>query len=121
MQAPSAGAVGDLVTAGEAVGEHQSLAGGCAQGGQQRQLAAGDRGLVVLGREAEGAGEAAAAGVEEGDVEAGAGEEIAIGAHAHDGFVVAVAVEDRLPGERGRLPMRRTLLQQLGEGEDVLP
>ena len=86
---------------------------------QQRLLAAGHRHLVVVGLEAEGAGEAAAAGVEEGDVEAGLGEKVAVGPHAHHRLVVAVAVDDGLAGELRRLPVRRALLEQLGEGEDV--
>ena len=72
----------------------------CAQPRQQRLLGAGLADLAVAGGEAEVAGQAAAAGVEPLDVDAGPLEQLAVGVPPQDRVLVAVHL-----GER---PRRRT-------------
>jgi hypothetical protein len=55
----------------------------------------GDVVLVVVALEAEGAGHAAASGGGGLEVDADAVQEGFFGGHLHDGFVMAVAVEER--------------------------
>ena len=67
-----------------------------ADGGEQDALAECLRDLVFVFFEAEGAGHAAAAGVEELDVGSGGAEDLHLVLHAHGGVVMAVAVDDDL-------------------------
>lgn len=61
----------DLGAATEAVGEHDVVGVGVAQGGEQYPLGACLGDLVVAGLEAKVAGQAAAAGVEKAGIDAG--------------------------------------------------
>ena len=69
---------------------------GLAHGRQQHALADGDRDVVVVCLEAERAGHAAAAGVEQLVVEAELLEHRVLGVERHDVLVVAVPLHERL-------------------------
>lgn len=76
------------------------MGAGAADSRQEDPFCEGLGDLKLLALEAERPSHAAAAGVEQGNPGSGAAEEVELGAHLHDGFVVAMAVEDdALPGE----------------------
>ena len=80
---------------------------GAAAAASARRSASAD--LAVAGGEAEVAGQAAAAGVEPLDVDAGPLEQLAVGVPAQDGVLVAVHLGERRRVVRRarRLPSRR--------------
>jgi hypothetical protein len=116
----AAGGLLDLGPAAEAVGDHQRVGVGLAHGGQQGVLADLHGDLVMLALEAERARHAAAAGVQHLGVQPGGGQQPPVGAHAHDGLLVAVALHDRPAGQRRRRPPVGLAGQQLGQGVGLL-
>ena len=102
MEGAAVGHLGDLLAAAEAIGDDQPVGGGAANGGEEFEFADGLGDFVFVVFEAEGAGHAAASGGGglEGDAEAA--QEGFFGGHLHDGFVVAVAVEQGFAVELGQ-------------------
>src|SRR5581483_7138474 len=101
MQRVAAGAVADLLTAADAVGDDERIARGT-HGGQHTELAHFHRYVVVLGVEAERAGHAAAAGFDRPDVELwNQAQGLLHRAHEAECFLMAMTVQERAPrGER---------------------
>ena len=95
MQGAGVGVLGDLFAAAEAVADDDGF-GVVADGGEKDAFAQFLREVVFFFFEAEGAGHAATAGVEEFDVCSGEAEEGELVVHAHGGAVMAVAVDDDL-------------------------
>ena len=87
----------DLLAATEAVGDDDGGGAGGLDGGKQAVVGDGPRDLEFVGFEAEGAGHAAAAGLDGLDRGAGLAEERDFaGRAAEDGFVMAVAVKENV-------------------------
>src|SRR5436305_14657139 len=103
MERAAAGRLGDLGAAAEAVGEERGGGIGAADGGEEGALGDGERYMVMVAGEAESAGHAAAAGVEEAGLGAEAGEERTVGREPHHRVVMAVRVDEHRAGrvERG--------------------
>lgn len=115
------GVLGDLFAATEAVGDEDVGWGGAACGWQEDSFAEGLRDGVVLAFKAKRACHAAAAGVEEFDLCAGAAEPLEFVFHVEDGFVVAVAVEeDAGVGVLGGLVVGRVAGEELAEQEGLV-
>ena len=93
MQGVTRRALGDLFAATEAVGYDQPIGRGVADSGEKFEFADGDRDAVLLSLEAEGAGHAAAAGSWTLEVDPNAVKKSLLGSHLHQGFLVAVSVE----------------------------
>src|SRR4029079_529453 len=93
----------DLVTAREAVGDDQGLAGCAADGGEDAALAAGARDLVVRRLVAPSAGPPAAAAVGRHEMRPHAAEELLLRLDAARRGGVAVALEDDVALEPRRL------------------
>jgi hypothetical protein len=96
MQGLAARALGDLFAATEAVGNDQPVCGGSADGRHKLKFADGDGDIVFVGFETERASHAAASGGWALEVDAEAAQDGLFGSHLHQGFLVAVAVEERL-------------------------
>jgi len=112
--------LGDLFAAAEAVGDEDCFPRCTADGREENAFTNGLGDFEFFTLEAEGAGHAAAAGVEEGDGGAGAAEEVDFGGYFEDGFVVAVAVdEEAAAGKVGRLEMGRVADEEFAEEEGL--
>ncbi|MGB9145410.1 MAG: hypothetical protein WCC14_06295, partial [Acidobacteriaceae bacterium] len=108
MNGAARGVLRDLLAATEAIGDEEGFGRGVADRGQKDALAEDLRDLEFFALEAERPGHAAAAGVEQFDLSAGAAQEVDFISHLHHGFVMAVAVEDDLrAGELRGLVFRR--------------
>ena len=94
MKCASVCTLRDLLVAAEAVGDHQPVGGGLADGREEFEFADGDGDIVFVALEAEGAGHAAATGSGRLEVDADAAENGFFRSHLHKRFLVAVAVED---------------------------
>src|SRR5690349_3187855 len=94
MEGLAAGELGDLLAAGEAIGDDERVGAGAADGGQERALSDPNRDVVVVLLETEGAGHAAAAGVEDFEVEAEAAQERFLGVHRQDSLLLAMALDE---------------------------
>ena len=90
----AAGVLRDLLAATEPVSDEDGLGRGGADGGQQNAFAEGLGDFKFVMLEAEGAIHAAAAGVEQVNVGAGAAEEGELVGHLHQGLVMAMALDD---------------------------
>jgi hypothetical protein len=99
MQRLAIGALSDLFAATEAVGDDQPVRRSFADGGKKFEFADCDRNVVFLSLEAELASHAAATGGGALEVDAEAAQDGLLGRHLHDGFVMAVAVEECLAVE----------------------
>jgi hypothetical protein len=99
VEGVAGGALGDLLAAAESVGDDEPVGGGTADGREKFEFADGLGDVVVVVLEAEGSGHAAASGSWGLEVDADAVEERFFGGHLHDGFVVAVSVEEGFAGE----------------------
>jgi hypothetical protein len=116
----AAGVLRDLLAATEPVSDEDGLRGGGADGGQQYAFAEGlgDCEFVVF--EAERASHAAAAGVEQIDVGTGAAEEGELVGHFHEGFVMAVALDDDFAaGMLGGLEVGGVMDEEFAEEESL--
>ena len=100
VQSVAVGALGDLLAATETVGDNQSFWGGGADGREEFELADGLGDRVFFFFESERSGHAAAAWSGGVEIEAEAGEDGFFGGHFHDGFVVAVAVDEGFAAQR---------------------
>jgi hypothetical protein len=116
MEGVARGVLTDLLAATEAVGYEDGLRIGLAYGGQEDAIGEDLRDFELFALEAERASHAAAAGVEMVDVGSGAAEEVELGVDLHDGFVVAVGVDDELLSrERWRLEAGRVAGEEVAE------
>jgi hypothetical protein len=88
----------NLPPTAEPVGGQQCVGGGTAHRRQQHALAARRRDVVFAALEAEGAGHAAAAGIEDVKVETEALEQGVFGGKADDRLVMAMSVHDGAAG-----------------------
>jgi hypothetical protein len=84
--------------------------GRLADGGEKFEFADGFRDVVFVFFEAEGASHAAASGSGAVEVDADAAQDGFFGGHLHDGFVMAVAVDEALRFELGQREFLRVLL-----------
>jgi len=117
----AAGVLRDLLAAAEAIGNEDGLGRSGADGGQENAFAEslGDFKLVAF--EAEGAGHAAAAGVEQIDVGAGAPEQFQFRCHLHQGFVMAVPLDDDFAaGMLGGMEVRGVPGEKLAEQQGLI-
>jgi hypothetical protein len=115
------GILRDLLAAAEAVGDEDGFGRGGADGGEENPFAErlGDDEFFAL--EAERAGHAAATGVEEFDFGAGAAEDRDFVGHLHDGFVMAVTLEDDFSADKlGGLEIRDVTGEEFAEEEGLL-
>src|SRR5207248_8955871 len=78
----------DLRSAAESVGEYERVGRGGAHRGKKLALSARDRDVVVAALEAEVAGQAAAPGIEDLEIEADGLEQTLVGSGVHDSMVV---------------------------------
>src|SRR6185437_12360010 len=116
VQRPAGRVLGDLLAATKFVGNEKGFRRGAPDGGQKHPLGQGLRNLELLALKAEGAGHAAAPGVEQGNGGPSAAEQIHLGVHFHQRLMVAVAVQnDSLSGEIGRLVAWRTLSEKVAQ------
>src|SRR5580692_9514797 len=99
MEGAAVGHLGDLLAAAEAIGDDQPVGGGAANGGEEFEFADGGGNFVFVALEAERSGHAAASGRGGLEVDAEAAQKRFLGGHLHDGFVMAVAVEQRFAVE----------------------
>ena len=118
MQRTAVCQLGDLFAATEAVGEDEAIFWRVADGGEEFEFADGLRDFVFVVEEAEGAGHAAAAGGGRVEVDAEAAQEGFFGGHLHQGFVMAVAVDEGLSVQAGELHV--VTFQELAEQECLL-
>ena len=95
-------ALGDLFAATETIGDDEPVCGSVADGRQEFEFADGDGDVVFVGFEAEGAGHAATSRSRAGEVDAQAAQDGLLGGHLHNGFLVAVAVQERFAMELGQ-------------------
>jgi len=115
------GVLRDLLAATEAIGDEESVGRGAADGGQQDAFTEDLRDLEFFALEAERPGHAAAAGVEQFDLSAGAAQEVDFISHLHHGFVMAVAVEDDFrAGELRGLVVGRVADEEFAEEEGLV-
>ncbi len=108
MQGTTGGTLGDLFAATETVGEDQPVVGSLADGGKKFHLADGDGEVVLFGFEAERAGHAAAPGGRSLEVNAEAAQDGLFGRHFHQGFVMAVSMEECFAIEAGQREVLRS-------------
>jgi hypothetical protein len=99
MQRVAICTLSDLFAAAEAIGDYEPVSRGFADGGEKFEFADRDRNLIFLGLETKRAGHPAATGGGALEVDAQAAQDGLLGSHLHDGFVMAVAVEERLTVE----------------------
>ena len=94
MKSAAGRVLGDLLLATEAVGDEDVAGCGGSDGGKQDAFGQGlgDGKLFLF--KAEGSGHAAASGVEKGDLGTGTLENLNLGLHLRQRFLVAVAVQD---------------------------
>ena len=98
MASAPAGAMVDLLTAGDARDRDLRRNGRGLDGGKEREGAHAARNVVMLGFESERAGHATAAGVDEGGIESGQLEGAERGVRTGEGLLVAVRMEqERAP------------------------
>jgi hypothetical protein len=103
MKSRPAGELPDLLAAGEAVGDHARLIRSGADFGQQAALGAPPGDFEMLAAlEAEGAGHAAAAGVEDLDLEARSGEQGLLVGRPEQRALMAVRLRYRAAREASR-------------------
>src|SRR5690606_26627961 len=105
----------DLLAATEPVRDDDRVLAGLADRWQQHALAGADRDLVLLRLEAERAGHAAAAGVEDLEVQADPRQELLLGVEVHDRLVMAMAVDDGACAEPRRFVALSLADQELGQ------
>src|SRR5438067_9506840 len=96
VQGTAVRGLGNLFTTTEAIGDEKCVPGGRADGGQQDALPTFDGDVVVVFLKAEGTSHPAATSVEYRVVEPELVEDSLLGSGAHDGFVMAVQVNDGL-------------------------
>src|SRR3954469_1196450 len=119
MQRTAAGLLGDLLAATEARGNDQGVLRSLAHGGEEHLLAHRDRDVVALPLlEAEGAGHAAAAGVEHLQIEPEIAQHLHRVVHVEDRFLMAMAVEQGLALQLREID-RVLLDEEFAEGEDL--
>src|SRR5438093_1422579 len=94
---------------------------GVADGGEQHELPDLQRHVVMLALEAERAGHAATAGVEEFVIELHGIEDAALRIHFHDRAMMTVAVDDRLAMKLRERDAGRVAIQELAEREGLPP
>src|SRR5580693_872183 len=87
-------ALGDLFAATKAVSDDQPVGRSAADGGEEFEFADGDRNIIFVGFEAEGAGHAAAAGSGALEIDTQPAQDGLFSGHLHQGFVMAVAMEE---------------------------
>lgn len=107
----------DLFAATEAVGDYEPITGGLADSGQEFKFADGLRDFVFVTLKTERARHAAAAGGRSSKIDAKAVKDGFFRSHLHDGFLMAMAMEDRFAIEF----RQRDLLcfQKFAEQEDL--
>ena len=120
MEGVAVGLLRDLFAAAETVGYDQPVGGSLADGGEEFEFSDGFGDVVFIFFEAEGSGHAAAAGGGRGVVDAHAMEDGFFGGHSHDGFMVAVAVDESAAGEFRERKIFRALIEKLAEQEDLV-
>ena len=119
MKCASVCTLRDLLVAAEAVGDHQPVGGGLADGREEFEFADGDGDIVFVALEAEGAGHAAATGSGRLELDADAAQDGFFGGHLHERFVMAVAVKDGLTVYLGRGEMRGVDFEEFAEQESL--
>src|SRR5882672_2133398 len=111
--------LGNLFAATEAVGDDQPVGRSLADGWHQFEFADGDGDVVFIGFEAEGASHAATAGGGTLEVDAEAAEDGLFGGHLHEGFVMAVAVEERFALEVRQWETPRVGFEELAKKKSL--
>ena len=111
--------MGDLFAATETVGNDEPVGWRLADGGKKFEFADGDGDFVLIWFKTEGAGHAAATGSRSVEVDADAAQDGLFGGHLHQGFVMAVAVEDRFAIELGQRDMRGVSFEEFAEQESL--
>ncbi len=119
VQGVTVGFLGDLFAATEAVGNDEPVGRRLPDGGKKFQFADGARDFVLLFLKTKSASHAAASGRGRGEVDAHAAEDGFLGSHLHDGFVMAVAVNQRFAGELRDREIFGVLLKEFAEQEDL--
>ena len=125
VEGPDVGELIDLLAATEAIGDDDGGWGGGLESGKQAIVRDGLRDLEFIGFEAEGAGHAAASGLDGLDRCAGLAEERDFaGRAAEDGFVMAVAVQQNVraleaPRDEIGREIRRLGGEEIGEKPDL--
>ena len=112
--------MGDLFATAEAIGDDQRVLVGVADGGQQDALTTCDGDVVVGFLEAESPGHATATRVEYRVVEPKLLEDSLLWRCTHDGFVMAVHVDDSFALELWKLIVPRFPFKELTEHKDLL-
>src|SRR5437899_2564623 len=102
MESAAAGKIFNLLVTTESVSDNQRVWGGSSHGGQQDAFADLDRDIIFLRFKAKRSCHAAAPGIEDMKVEAGALQQFRFRIEFKDRFVVAMGVDDGLALELGR-------------------
>jgi len=119
MQGVTVGFLSDLLAATETVGDDEPVGGSVTDSGKQFEFADGARDCVLFFFKTKGAGHAAASGSGRGEIDAHAAENGFLGGHLHDGFVMAMAMDERFAGEFGDGEIFGVLFEKFAEQEDL--
>ena len=115
MESVAVGALRDLFPATEAIGDNKSLGRSFANGWQQFQLSNLLRKLVLLLLKAKRSSHPTASRGGRVEVEPHAGKDCLFVRHFHDGFVVAVPVDERFSAKLRHDEVLRLLFQEFAE------
>jgi hypothetical protein len=110
----------NLLAATEAIGHDQPIGRSLADGGQKFEFANGFRDAIFFFFEAECSSHAAAPGGGGGEGDAHAVENSFFRSHLHNGFVMAMSVNERSARQPGQGEISGVLLKKFTQEEDLL-
>src|SRR5262249_42901628 len=99
VESMTVAALGDLFAAAEAVGDDPGVSRRAADGWQTLEFADRQRNVIFVGYKAEGARHSAATRRRGLNVQTKAAQKLFLGRHLHDGFLVAMAMEQSCAGK----------------------
>jgi hypothetical protein len=121
MDGAARGVLRDLFAAAKPISDQQSVGRGGANSGEQNALAEHLGDVEFLTLEAEGAGHAAAARIEQRDLGSSAAKDRDLIPHFHQGFVMAVAVKHNFAaGQRGWSKIRNVTREEFAEQKGLV-
>src|SRR5207253_474405 len=115
MQGLSLSALGDLLPATEAVGNNQVIGWGASHGGKKLQFSDGDRDIVLIFFEPKRPRHPATSRCRSIEFDTHPSQDRLFVGHLHDGFVMTVAMNQRLAGKPGYLKMLCSLFQKFAQ------
>ena len=115
MEGSTARPLCNLLAATEAIRDNQVIDRSLPDGWKNSQFADPLRHAVMFAFKAEGAGHAAATGIENLEVPRRFFKDLALGRESHDGFMMTMSVDDRFTVDAPRAPVWPVTLQKLAQ------